>query len=192
MKRSKISGQLAVCVAVACVAGCGTWPRQDDAGTSTDADVGRPADQRYVRTTRYEHEIKTDQGPQRQVVEYGWDYDQAAVVERTFDMDGQPLAQRTVPGQILRATEQEQEWAFDLVRHHPDLRPSVTAEDVHLYGGFILMEPDDPHCHLRSRCVYVFASLGDGSRKVAQAIVDLQTNQVVYPHYEPETTRPLK
>lgn len=190
MKWTDLNGVTLISFCVLIVSACSTAKRQSD--VFSEAAVGRAPDQHYVRATRYEHEVKTAQGPQRQVVEYGWDYDQAAVVERTFDTQGNLLAQRMVPGQILRATEQEQAWAFDLVRHHPDLRPSVIADDVHLYGGFILMEPDDPHCHLRSRCVYVFASMGDGSRKVAQAIVDLQSNRVIYPHYEPETTHPLK
>lgn len=186
--KSKVQVPLGL-LAVLVLAGCtGASPRKPDSGQA----VGRPGDQHYVRTSRYEHEVKTDGGVEQQIVEYGWDYDQAVVIERTFDTGGTLLRTRQVPGQILRATEQEQSWAFDLVKHHPDLRFSVTAPDVHLYGGFILMEQDDPYCHLRSRCVYVFASLGDGSRKVAQAIVDLQTNRVVYPAYEPETTRPLK
>ena len=170
------------------LAGCTTHRVAGD-----EVRVGRPASVDRIVTRSYEHEIKTERGPQRQVVEYGWDYAEAVVKERTFGPDGALAGERDVPGQILRATEQELEWAFDLARAHPDLRTSVTADGVRLYGGFILMQLDDPHCHLRSRCVYVFASHGaDGSRKVAEAIVDLQSNRVVYPNYRPDTTDPIQ
>lgn len=163
------------------------------AGASADATaIGRPADRTWVERRSWEHEVKeADGGLRRERVVLGWDYGRALAIERHYDVTGQLLSERQLAGMVLRATEEEQEWAFDLVRRHPDLRASVTAPYVHLYGGFIHMLPDDPHCHEKSRCVYVFASLEDGSRKVAQAIVDLQSNQVVYPHFEPETTRPL-
>lgn len=158
-----------------------------------EARVGRPAAIDRVVTRTYEHEIKSDQGLLRQVVEYSWDYRDAVVKERIFAPDGSLADERDVPGQILRATEQELEWAFSLARAHPDLRQSVTADGVRLYGGFILMQADDKYCHLRSRCVYIFGSQGpDGSRKVAEAIVDLQSNRVVYPNYRPDTTDPIQ
>lgn len=183
-------GQVLVATALA-LGGCASAPppADRDAGATS---AGRPADRDYVLARSWEHELKLDDGRlERQVVEYGWDYRRAVTVERTRRPDGGALAEREVVGETLRATEEEQEWAFDLVRRHPELRVSATGPDVNLYGGFILMEPDDEHCHLRSRCVYVFASQGDGSRKVVQAIVDLQSNRVVYPHYDPEDTRPL-
>jgi hypothetical protein len=175
-------------VAAIALAGCSAHRVAND-----EQRVGRPAAVDRVVTRSYEHEIKTDRGVQRQTVEYAWDYSDAVVKERTLGPDGIVAGERDVPGQILRATEQELEWAFDLARSHPDLRKSVTSEGVRLYGGFILMKADDAHCHLRSRCVYVFASQGaDGSRKVAEAIVDLQSNRVVYPNYRPDTTDPIQ
>jgi hypothetical protein len=174
------------------LAGCAAGGVRPLADAGADGQAGRPADRSYVVVRSWEHELKQPDGSlERQVVEYGWDYARAVAVERTRHTDGEATGEREVVGETLRATEEEQAWAFDLVRREPSLQAAATAPDVLLYGGFILMEPGDPHCHLQSRCVYVFASQGNESRKVVEAIVDLQANRVVYPNYKPETTRPL-
>lgn len=174
------------------LSGCASGGARSLAEVAAVGQAGRPADRNYVVVRSWEHELKLADGRlERQVVEYGWDYGRAVAVERTRRPDGEATGEREVVGETLRATEEEQAWAFDLVRREPGLKAAATAPDVLLYGGFILMEPGDAHCHLRSRCVYVFASQGDESRKVVEAIVDLQTNRVVYPNYKPETTRPL-
>ena len=133
----------------------------------------------------FHHEIKTADGRQRQFVEHGWDYDRAVAFERISSPNYELIEQRDRPGLILRATDRELELAFELVRAHPELAPIVNVDGAMFEGGFIHMLPDDPLCHLRSRCVYVLVSLDRGRRKVAQALVDLQTGTVAYPNFDP-------
>jgi hypothetical protein len=165
------------------LAGCATTPPDAPIGKlDPRADL---AGHRVEVTTVYEHEVKTDAGEQWQRVEYGWDYTDAVSYELTTDLDGNKLMFRHVPGQILRATEREQEVANDLVRRHPALAATAATPGAAFEGGFILMERDHPHCHLKSRCVYVLVSTDNGRNKIIQAIVDLQTEQVVDPNFDP-------
>lgn len=165
------------------LAGCATSAPPPAAG-SIDARSDL-AGHRVEVTTVYEHEVKTEQGEQWQRVEYGWDYTAAVAYELTTDLDGNKLMFRQVPGQILRATEREQEVANELVRRHPALAATAATAGAAFEGGFILMERDHLHCHLKSRCVYVLVSTDNGRNKIIQAIVDLQTEQVVDTNFDP-------
>jgi hypothetical protein len=166
------------------LAGCAT--------TSPSASIGRVdsradlAGHRVEVTRVYEHEVKTEQGNQWQRVEYGWDYTDAVAYELTTDLEGNRLAFRQLPGQVLRATEREQQVAGDLVRRHPGLAEAAATPGAIFHSGFILMERDHPHCHLGSRCVYVLVVTDNGNNKIVQAIVDLQTAQVVDPYFDPD------
>lgn len=157
------------------------------AGTGGDRGLSSqpPAGHRIEVIRSYEHEIKTPDGPVRQVVEYGWDYTDAVTVERITTPDGKPVSFRQVPGESLRATEGELQRAIEIAKQHDDLRETLATDGAHFEGGFTHMIPDDPYCHLRSRCIYVFATLDQGRKKIAQAIVDLQTGRVVYPFFDP-------
>ncbi len=160
-----------------------------DLVTATPGAIDARADlagHRVEVATIYEHEVKTDAGEQWQRVEYGWDYTDAVAYELTTDLDGNKLMFRQVPGQILRATDREQQIAVDMVRRHPALAETAATPGAVFEGGFILMERDHPHCHLKSRCVYVLVSTENGRNKIIQAIVDLQTEQVVDPKFDPE------
>lgn len=174
---------LLLATSLAALAGCASTPPASSTGKlDPRADL---AGHRVEVTTVYEHEVKTDAGEQWQRVEYGWDYTDAVSYELTTDLDGNKLMFRHVPGQILRATEREQEVANDLVRRHPALAATAATPGAAFEGGFILMERDHPHCHLKSRCVYVLVSTDNGRNKIIQAIVDLQTEQVVDPNFDP-------
>lgn len=165
------------------VGGCAVTAQR--AGTDAAQPLRSPQGHRIEVARSYEHEIKTADGPQTQVVEWGWDYTEAVAYEKTSTPDGRELSYRHVPGQILRASEREQARAYELVKRHPELAATAALPGAAFEGGFILMEPDDLHCHLRSRCVYVLVSQDRGRTKIIQAIVDLQTGQVVYPHFDP-------
>ncbi len=183
--RRRASALVALAVS-AVVAGCaGTG-----AGVDRSLSSQPPAGHRIEVIRSYEHEVKTPDGPVRQVVEYGWDYTDAVTVERTTTPDGRPVSFRQVPGESLRANEAELQRAIEIAKQHDDLRETLATEGAHFEGGFTHMIPDDPHCHLRSRCIYVFATLDQGRKKIAQAIVDLQTGQVVYPFFDPGLVGP--
>lgn len=155
-----------------------------------DASLRAPAGHRIEVARSYEHEVKTPEGLIRQVVEYGWDYTDAVAVERITTTDGEPVSFQQVPGQFLRANDAELEEAWRLFREHDELRDLLAGDEVHFEGGFVHMVQDDAYCHLRSRCIYVFATLDHGRKKIAQSIVDLQTGKVVYPFFDPGLVGP--
>lgn len=181
--RAGVVGALLVSVVLT---GCAATGGSPDGSPSLQPPVGHRIE--VIRS--YEHEVKTPEGSVRQVVEYGWDYTDAVTVERITTPDGQPVSFRQVPGESLRATEGELQRAIEIAKQHEDLRETLATEGAHFEGGFTHMIPDDPHCHLRSRCIYVFATLDQGRKKIAQAIVDLQTEQVVYPFFDPGLVGP--
>lgn len=172
--------------------GCATQSIVRGSGGDAGTDLASTSDsRRWVIAHRFSHEAKTSNGAQWQSVEYGWDYDQAVAFERTSTMAGELVSHVERPGLILRATEAEQQVAIDLVKRHPDLAATVSRPDAVFESGFIHMELDDEHCHLKSRCVYVLVVLDQGRTKIAQSIVDLQTERVVYPVFDPVMIDPI-
>lgn len=170
---------IALALISASLAGCATGGSHRETGGSTAANG------RIEIAHSFHHEVKTAQGLQRQYVEHGWDYDRAVAFQRIHTPDGVLIEQRDQPGLILRATDQEMEVAYELVRQHPDLASTVNVAGAEFEGGFIHMIPDDPLCHIKTRCVYVLVSLDRGRRKIAQALVDLQSGSVAYPRFDP-------
>ncbi len=162
------------------VVGCASGDR-----ATRDLSTDTPAHRGVLIVQTYEHEIKAGGGLQRQIVENGWDYDRAVAIERVYTLDRELISERDTPGVILRATDKEMETAVELVKQHPDLAKVVSADGAAFEGGFIHMKHDEPDCDLQSRCVYVVVSLDNGRRKIAQAIVDLQTARVVDPRFDP-------
>ena len=142
----------------------------------------------------YEDEFKIDGADVRVTVEYAWDYNRAVAIERITDIQGKQISLTDQPELTLNLTDAEQAYAFELTKAHPDLKAQIAGAD-HLYGGFSYREADDPACYRGSRCVHVMASTtapaGDGWRKLAHAIVDLQTGKVVHPNYDDGKTEPL-
>lgn len=177
-----------VLLASIALAACAAGPVRD-AGPlhpAHDAEsASSPALSGFVVAHAFHHEVKSAGGVQRQFVEHGWDYDRAVAVERISTPEGMLIARTDKPGLILRATDQELDVAVDLVRRHPELADTVAVQGAEFEGGFIHMLPDDPLCHLQSRCVYVLVSLDGGRRKIAQALVDLQSSRVAYPRFDP-------
>lgn len=184
MKKGRSTGLLMSAVLAACSAGTVRDPA-DAPAAATASGASAAALQGVVVAHAFHHVAKTATGPERQFVEHGWDYGRAVAVERISTPDGSLISQTDKPGLILRATGHELDIAYDLVRQHPDLAATVSVAGAVFEGGFIHMVPDDPLCHLRSRCVYVLVSLDRGQRKIAQALVDLQSARVAYPRFDP-------
>jgi hypothetical protein len=123
---------------------------------------------------------------QRLEVDYGWDYDTGTAYRRTFDEQGNLLEKKEMVGAELVLTEVEIERVRALVRTHPALRSIVDKPDVVIWaGGFVYRKPGDPHCDRGSRCIHAIAADDHGDNAIAHAIVDLQTDRVVYPFYQP-------
>lgn len=138
----------------------------------------------------YGDEFKIDGHDVPVNVAYAWDYDRAVAIERITDAQGQLMSLTDQPDLTLNLSDAEKDYAFELARTHPDLKQQMDGAD-HVYGGFSYREAGDPACFKGTRCVHVMASTGDGWRKVAHAIVDLQTGTVVHPHYDDAKTTPL-
>ena len=68
---------------------------------------------------------------------------------------------------------------------------SASIPGAEWFGGFAYRKADDPYCDAGSRCVHVMVTLDHGLRRVIHAIVDLQSDRVVHPLYDPELTRPV-
>jgi hypothetical protein len=128
----------------------------------------------------------------RYEVEYGWDYDQATALRKTFDANGTLLKTQRLNGAEFPLTEAERERVRALMRGQPALKPIVDRPGVVIWaGGFAYQKRDDPYCGRGSRCIHAIAAADDGDTAVAHAIVDLQTDRVVYPFYQPAEGEPV-
>lgn len=129
---------------------------------------------------------------ERREVEYGWDYDHGVALRRTFDQQGRLLETKEMTGANLSLTGQESERARALTRADPRLKAIVEKPDVVIWaGGFAFRKPGDPYCDRGTRCIHVIAAADHGDTAVAHAIVDLQTDRVVYPFYQPVDGEPV-
>lgn len=146
----------------------------------------------YVVARRHS-DFSLDGGKERRFeVEYGWDYDQAVALRKTFDTDGKLLKTQQLNGAEFALTEPERERVRALMRGHPALKAIVDKPGVVIWaGGFAYQKRDDPHCSRNSRCIHAIAAADDGDTAVAHAIVDLQTDRVVYPFYQPAEGEPV-
>lgn len=172
----------------AVMSGCASSP----SATLTEAPTAKAsarellASHRVEKVRSYEHEIKTPDGEtQWQRVEWGWDYTDAVAYELITDLQGAEIEFNQLPGVTLKPTENEMARAVAMVKAYPELAATAATPGAFFEGGFILMEPDHAVCHLKSRCVYVLASTNNGRNKIIQAIVDLQTEQMVDPNWDP-------
>lgn len=168
--------------------GCASTPSStaSDAPATSGGARALLASHRTEKVRSYEHEIKTpDGGTQWQRVEWGWDYTDAVAYEFITDLQGVEIEFNQLPGITLKPTEKEMAKAVAMVKAYPELASTAATPGAYFEGGFILMEPNHAVCHLKSRCVYVLASTDHGRNKIIQAIVDLQTEQMVDPNWDP-------
>lgn len=135
--------------------------------------------------------FKEDGQDRRRQVQHLWDYSRGVAVRRMLSMEGELLRVEDEPFRALRGTDEEQAIAFQRVREHPQLSASAAIADAEWFGGFAYREPDDPYCDAGSRCIHVMVTVDRGVRRIIHAIVDLQTDRVVYPFYDPALSRPI-
>jgi len=139
----------------------------------------------FVLVREYVDAIKTDTGDQYQKVQYGWDYQAGVALKRTYQLDGTPIAVQAHPELTLATTSAELEYAFSLVRAHPDLKAASKRSDATLYGGFAFRNgeggsPAERFCRAKTRCIHVMISAGlSGEVFLAHAIVDLASGKVI-------------
>ena len=176
-------------LAVVALAGCArTAPRAGDAENAAGAPLASSADpdgrmRGYQVLNRYDDVIKVDGASVQQTVEYGFDYDRRLTVRRFFDRAGTLIAEEELPTEFLRANDAESARMLELVRTHPQLGPLMAEPDLIVHrGGFVVREPGDPHCDLKSRCMRFIVSKPDGTTPHIHAVVDLVTDRVVYPY----------
>ncbi|HRQ63571.1 MAG TPA: hypothetical protein PKZ76_01675 [Xanthomonadaceae bacterium] len=127
----------------------------------------------------------------RRQVQHLWDYSRGVAVRRLLSLDGEELLREDEPTRALRGTDEEQAIAFRRVREHPQLAASAAVPGAEWFGGFAYREPDDPYCDLGSRCIHVMVTVDGGVRRIIHAIVDLQSDRVVHPFFDPALARPV-
>jgi len=144
----------------------------------------------FVLVREYVDAIKSETGDQYQKVQYGWDYDSGVAVKKSFELDGTAIAVEDYPGQTLSTSASELEYAFALVRVHPQLRAASERADAKMYGGFAFRNGEggsvaERYCRAKSRCLHVMISAGRaGEVFLGHAIVDLASGKVVDPNYD--------
>ena len=123
---------------------------------------------------------------ERCVVTRGWDYARGVTVVRTFDPSGALLRTENPPGADLSLTPPEQARLEALVRADPRTASIVNHPEVMFWsGGFVMREPGDRYCDRGSRCIRVIAATDGGNEVILHSVVDLMTDRVVYPFYQP-------
>lgn len=145
----------------------------------------------YVVSRRNSDFVMVEGKEQRREVEYGWDYDRAIALRKTFDTDGHQLEAAKLAGADLGLTEAEQARARALVRADARLLALLDRPDIVIWaGGFAFRKADGNDCVRGSRCIHVIAAADHGTTAVVHAIVDLQGDRVVYPFYQPAEGEP--
>lgn len=145
----------------------------------------------YVVERRY-GDFFMDGGKEvRRQIEYGWDYDRATGVRRTFDDHGVLLESADLAGGEMALSEAEAERVRALVRGHPALKSIANGPGVVIFGeGFLWRAPGDRWCDTGSRCIHAIIAKDDGLNVVGHAMVDLQSDRVVYPFYDGSKSNP--
>ncbi len=148
-------------------------------------DIQLPA---YVAIRRYQDFYTYGEKNVPIVVEYGWDYDKGVVRETVVELaTGKLISKTDKPAETLNLSDREVELAVALLREDARLKDLLSTPKLNFYAGFSYLEPSDPDCFERSRCVHVIVSAGDdGQRHVAHSIVDLASRRVIHPFYEPD------
>ncbi len=139
-------------------------------------DIAAENGDRILVTRDYLDELKIDDQLVQRRYQYAWNYTQGIAQERTYDVQGQMLSLTDKPALSMSATEQEQSYAFSLVRADPRWAAHLSPEST-LYGGFIFREPGHAQCAAQSRCIHVFASSDGGQVTSMHVIVNLMTGR---------------
>lgn len=143
----------------------------------------------FVLVREYVDAIKTETGDQYQKVQYGWNYESGVAVKKTFHLDGKPIAVEAHPELTLASSSAELEYAFALVRAHPDLQESSKRSDARMYGGFAFRNGEgstlaERFCRAKTRCIHVMISAGiAGEVFLEHAIVDLASGKIIDPKF---------
>ncbi|MEZ5462791.1 hypothetical protein [Dokdonella sp.] len=123
---------------------------------------------------------------ERCTVTHGWDYDRGVNIVRTYDPAGKIISEVEPPGADLSLTPAESARVEALVRADPRTRDIVNKPEVMFWaGGFAVRMPGDPWCDRGSRCIRAIAAVDGGNTAILHSVVDLMTDQVVYPDYQP-------
>jgi hypothetical protein len=126
----------------------------------------------------------------RREVEYGWDYDRATGVRKTFDTAGKLLQSEDLVNGEMALSAVEAERVRALVRGQPALKVIANGPDVVIWAeGFLWRVPGDRYCDKGSRCIHAVIARNNGLVAVGHAMVDLQTDRVVYPFYDGSTMK---
>jgi len=138
----------------------------------------------YVVARRH-GDFRMERGVEQRIqVEYGWDYARRMAFRIVRDTNGVVIDRAALVGADLPLTPRESARVEWLVRTHPAIAPLLGASDVRIWsGGFVYRKPGDLHCDRGSRCVHAIVAADHGSREIAHAIVDLQSDRVVDPFY---------
>ena len=191
--KSILVAALGACVVL--LAGCVAQPtaRTRQPPVVAPSDVARAGRMHgYVAARRHSDFILVDGKEQRREVEYGWDYDHRVALRKTFDLAGHLLETKDMTGADLALTEAEAGRVRELVRGQPALKSLVDHPDVVIWaGGFAFRKTEDPYCGRGSRCIHAIAAAHHGDAAIAHAIVDLQSDRVVYPFYQPADGEPV-
>jgi len=175
----------ALCVTLA---SCAAPARKEKVAADAPAPSDTPAAGRmhgYVIERRYGDFAMVGGKEVRFDVEYGWDYDRATGVRRTFDTTGKLLTSEDLINGEMALGEIERERVRQLVRTQPQLKAIANGPDVVIWGeGFLWRVPGDPYCDRGSRCIHAIIAKDGGLTAVGHAMVDLQTDRVVYPFYD--------
>lgn len=144
----------------------------------------------YVVERRVGDFLMRDGKEVRLEIEYGWDYDRAVGMRKTFDTAGKLLhSEDLVNGEMaLNAVEAERVRA--LVRGQPALKAIANGPDVVIWAeGFLWRVPGDRYCDKGSRCIHAIIAKDKGLTAVGHAMIDLQSDRVVYPFYDGSTMK---
>jgi hypothetical protein len=127
---------------------------------------------------------------ERCVVTRGWDYERGVTLVRTFDPSGKLIRTDEPPGADLSLTSIEEARVEALVRSDSRTGAVVNRPDAKLWiGGFVMREPGDPYCDLKSRCIRAITAIDGGNDVILHSVVDLMTDRVVYPFYSPSGSK---
>lgn len=143
-----------------------------------------------ARATDFCPDQRERRADERCVVTRGWDYAQGVTIVRTYDPAGKLISTEEPPGADLSLTAAEQARVEALVRADPRTSNIVNKPNVMFWaGGFVMREPGDPYCDRGSRCIRAIAAIDGGDTVVLHSVVDLMSDQVVYPFYVPSAEK---
>lgn len=145
--------------------------------------------ERVLRT--WQDTFKTDDGEVARRGEVVFDYTAGLAREDSYDLAGNLIASRPLPGSQPTPSEAEAEEAIAIINADPSLARIISRTSARAHGYFGLEEREDLACGPRTRCLQVLFVTPDGYGLVRRIVVDLTKGAVVYRAYIPsEDTGP--